>query len=301
MRVRVQRVTRASTLIVLVGVTATTLAGGARIAGAIDQQPVASAGSRGPVAYERRDGGRRSLVHDSRPRSSSASIPRDVRVPLLMYHVIGEPPAAARHAELYVSQTDFVGQMEWLESKGFTAVTLRAVWEHWQGRTELPPRPVVLTFDDGTRSIHARALPELAARGWPGVLDLDLSNLAPSWGISPEQVVGLLEAGWELASHSLTHPDLTGLGSAALRREVAGSRAALRRLFGVNADFFCYPSGRFDDRVVAAVEAAGYLGATTTVEGLADQRDPYRLARIRVERSDGVAGFAEKLAVHRLG
>jgi hypothetical protein len=60
-------------------------------------------------------------------------------------------------------------------------------------------------------------------------------------------------------------------------------------------DFFCYPSGRFDDRVVAAVKAAGYRGAMTAIDGLARPSDPYRLARVRVDRSDGVRGFAAKM------
>ena len=60
-------------------------------------------------------------------------------------------------------------------------------------------------------------------------------------------------------------------------------------------DFFCYPAGRYDARVIAAVRRAGYLAATTTVEGLAVPDEPYELARVRVGRNDGVAGLARKL------
>lgn len=232
-------------------------------------------------------------LHIEAPGTTAYS--RDARVPILMYHVIESPPADAGLPELHVRPADFANQMEWLDREGYTAVTLRAVWDHWHGRHELPPRPVVVTFDDGTRSVRLRAFPELSRHGWAGVLNLDLSNLAPAWGIRPAHVRELVDAGWELASHSATHPDLTALGRDDLKREVAGSRAEIRRLFGVIAEFFCYPSGRFDDRVVAAVRDAGYLGATTTLEGLARRDDPYRLARVRVNRSDGVDGFAAKL------
>ena len=67
-------------------------------------------------------------------------------------------------------------------------------------------------------------------------------------------------------------------------------------MFGVPVDFFCYPAGRLDDTVVAAVRSAGYLGATTTAPGLATPADIFRLNRVRVDRSDGVAGLAAKLA-----
>jgi peptidoglycan/xylan/chitin deacetylase (PgdA/CDA1 family) len=245
--------------------------------------------------------------HESvqRPRTAVSTAPagekpmppgrRDISVPIFMYHVIGDPPASSRNSELYVAEPDFAGQLEWLEAHGYTPATLRQVWDHWHGRREIPGKPVVITFDDGTRSIHARALPALSARGWVGVLNLDLSNLDPAWGLSRANVRALVEAGWEIASHSLTHRDLKGLGQETLRREVAGSREAIQTLFGEPAEFFCYPAGGFDDRIVDAVRDAGYLGATTTIYGLAHRRDPYRLARVRVERSDGVAGFVRKM------
>jgi peptidoglycan/xylan/chitin deacetylase (PgdA/CDA1 family) len=106
----------------------------------------------------------------------------------------------------------------------------------------------------------------------------------------------LLAQGWELASHSLTHPDLTTVDERKLRREVALSRRLLQRRFGVRVDFFCYPDGSFDARVVRAVRAAGYLGATTIRPGLARPAQPFTLARIRVDSGDGPNELAKKLA-----
>ena len=56
--------------------------------------------------------------------------------------------------------------------------------------------------------------------------------------------------------------------------------------------FFCYPAGRYDDRVIAAVRRAGFLGATTTIQGLATADRPFELKRVRVSRGDGVRGLA---------
>ena len=74
-------------------------------------------------------------------------------VPILMYHVIGDPPAAAPFPDLYVGEADFAAQMGWLHRNGFRAVTLRQVWEHWQRGRPLPRRPVVVSFDDGYRTL----------------------------------------------------------------------------------------------------------------------------------------------------
>ena len=212
-----------------------------------------------------------------------------------MYHVIADPPAGAAYPQLFVGEADFGGQMRWLARHGYRAVTLRDVWDHWHRGATLPPKPVVISFDDGYRSVAQAALPHLQARSWPGVLNLTVKNLRVSGGLSEFKVRMLLAAGWELASHTLTHPDLPSLGDRELARELTRSRAVLRARFGVPVDFFCYPAGRYDARVIRAVRRAGYLGATTTVEGLARPGEPYELRRVRVSGGDGVAGLAAKL------
>jgi len=217
-------------------------------------------------------------------------------VPFLMYHVIADPPAGAPYPQLYVSESEFAGQMRWLERHGYHAVTQRAVWDHWHRGRPLPARPIVISFDDGYREVADTALPILQAHGWPGVLNLTVKNLRVSGGLSQWRVRKLIDAGWELASHTQTHPDLPSLSGSALTAEVAGSRAILRSRFGVTVDFFCYPAGRYDAHVIDAVRRAGYLGATTTIEGLARPSEAFELERIRVGRGQGGQGLARALA-----
>ena len=216
-------------------------------------------------------------------------------VPILMYHVIAPAPAKAPYPDLYVQPADFAGQVAWLAKHGYTAVTLQRVLDAWRGAATLPAKPVVLSFDDGYLSQLRNALPVLQARGWPGVLNLEVKNLEPVWGIRPPGVRKLIKAGWEIDSHTINHLDLRTLGADALRHEVADSRGELRRRFHVPVSFFCYPAGRYDETVVDAVKAAGYLGATSTEYGLARPDDLYTLDRVRVNASDGVAGLARKL------
>jgi peptidoglycan/xylan/chitin deacetylase (PgdA/CDA1 family) len=216
-------------------------------------------------------------------------------VPVLMYHAIAAPPAGAPYAGLYVRPGDFAGQMRWLARRRYRAVTLRQVYDHWTNGSPLPRRSVVITFDDGYLSQYTRAFPVLRALRWPADLDLEVKFLRPVGGLRPWRVRRLIAAGWELDSHTLTHPDLTTLDARRLRLEVASSRWTLRRLFHVPVSFLCYPDGRFDARVIRAVRAAGYLGATTTRYGLARRRDLFELARIRVSGSEGVNGFAAEL------
>jgi peptidoglycan/xylan/chitin deacetylase (PgdA/CDA1 family) len=212
-------------------------------------------------------------------------------VPILEYHVLGHPPEGAPYPELYVGRTDFEKQMDWLEKQGYEAVTLEQVQEAWYHGATLPPKPVVISFDDGYRPQFTFALPTLRKHGWAGVLNLKAAGSE----LYESNVKAMIAAGWELAAHTIHHLDLTELGPAELKEEVAGSRKILQEEFKVPVKNFCYPAGQFDETVVEAVEAAGYTGATTEISGFAEKGKPYELARLEILRSSHVGGLAEDL------
>jgi peptidoglycan/xylan/chitin deacetylase (PgdA/CDA1 family) len=212
-----------------------------------------------------------------------------------MYHVIDAPSPNAQFPDLYLSRRDFAAQLRWLASNGYQAVTLREVYLFWTGLRPLPKRPIVLSFDDGSRGHFTNAARLLRTRGWPGVLNLEYAHLVHG-DLTGRMIRQMLADGWELDSHAMTHLDLAVVDRPTLHWEVTRSRQLLRQRFGVRVDFFCYPVGRFDARVVQAARAAGYLGATTTEPGLARPEQLFRLARIRVDSGDGPRELAKKLA-----
>jgi len=261
---------------------------------------VISAGGGGhapsPVADHNRPARPKTIAAGKRrvaPRIVSG--PHDHPVPILMYHVINSPPAGAAYGELWVPAVTFAAQMHALRHRRFHAVTLGQVWDYWKRGIALPHKPVVLSFDDGYLSDYTKALPVLESLHWPGVLNLVLHNLGPG-GLSRHMVGALIGAGWEVDSHTINHLDLTTLDAASLRHELVDSRRRIRRLFGVPARFFCYPAGRFDSTVEAALKRAGYDAATTELPGLARPDRPFELARIRVNGTDSAAALVAKLA-----
>jgi peptidoglycan/xylan/chitin deacetylase (PgdA/CDA1 family) len=205
-------------------------------------------------------------------------------VPVLMYHVIAAAPAAAAFPGLYVTPHDFSAQIGALARAGYTAVTLDRVRAAWLGRGALPAQPIVLSFDNGYRSQFTQALPVLRRHGWVGVENLQVSGLPPSQGgLTQPDVRALVGAGWELDTQGWSHADLRQLDATSLRFQIAVARAWLRHRYGVRVDWFCYPSGRYDPAVLAAVHAAGFVGATTVMPGWAAPDDsPYELPRLRV-------------------
>jgi peptidoglycan/xylan/chitin deacetylase (PgdA/CDA1 family) len=225
----------------------------------------------------------------------TGSAARRMPIPILMYHVINKAPAGVPNAELWVDKDVFADEMRALHAAGYTGITLQQAWDGWKHGGPLPKKPIVLSFDDGYLSHYTHAKPVLRKLGWPGVLYLEIKSIGPG-GLTEHQIRSLMKAGWEIDSHTLTHPDLTTLDDAALERELVDSRRELQERFGVKADFFAYPAGRYDDRVEAATKAAGYRAAVTVDEGIARGRDdPFALKRVRVNASDTAVTLLAKL------
>jgi len=260
---------------------------GSSLSGSSDSasRPASTAGKATGAAAE----GSAGLVRNATPQADWR--PHTGPVPILEYHVLGAAPPDAPYPELYVTRPDFHRQMDWLEEHGYEAVTLETVERAWYEGGTLPAKPVVISFDDGYRPQFTYALPELRRHGWPGVLNLK----AEGSDLYTSNVEAMIGAGWELAAHTINHQDLTTLDSEQLQEEVAGSRRILQSEYGVPVANFCYPAGRFDATVIAAVEAAGYTGATTEIPGAATRETPYELSRFEILGSSGVTGLAEDL------
>ena len=98
--------------------------------------------------------------------------------------------------------------------------------------------------------------------------------------------------GVDIGVHSATHRRLPRLTDAELQREVIMSRRVIERETGVTPDFFAYPYGMWDERVKAAVRAAGYRGAVTIEPGLTPAgADPWALRRVAIPASLSDAAF----------
>ena len=230
------------------------------------------------------------------PRASGSVVkgPADLPVPILMYHVVAVAPAHGRNPGLYVTPRDFIAQLRYLSDHGYRAVTIQQVYDFWHGAGSLPSHPVVLSFDDGYAPDFTVVAPLLHELRWPGVLNL-IAGRGPAARMPTAQVRAMIACGWEVDSHTVSHVDLTSLGTARLTFELTRSKGKLAKLFGVPVNFFCYPSGRHDAKVVAAVREAGYLAATTTDFGDAHPAQMFTLGRIRVYGGESLAGFAASL------
>jgi peptidoglycan/xylan/chitin deacetylase (PgdA/CDA1 family) len=219
-----------------------------------------------------------------------------------MYHVIAPPPTGAPFPGLYVQPQEFAAQMAALKAAGWRGVTLDQLRAYWRHGARLPAgKPIVITFDNGYHSQYAQALPVLRRLGWPADENIQLSGLPPSQGgLTEPEVKAMVSAGWELDTQGISHADLISLDSSELHYQVATARSIIRHRYGVPVNWFCYPSGHYDATVIAAVQAAGFVGSTTVVPGWAGpSSDSYTLPRLRVLGGTSPSALLAQIATSR--
>jgi peptidoglycan/xylan/chitin deacetylase (PgdA/CDA1 family) len=227
----------------------------------------------------------------------SPLLARSVTLPILMYHRIDllTPSLPAITRRLTVDPRDFAAQMEWLHAHGWHAVTQLQAFDALERGASLPPRPIMITFDDGYRDVWGKASAVLARLHMPAtayIITDRISGPDPSfltWGD-----LRLLERrGITIGSHTVTHTELTLLDDSQALTELRDSRATLEQHLGHPVQWFAYPAGREDARVRQLVGEAGYVLAVTTQPGAVQRADdPFELRRYEVLDSTGVAGLA---------
>ncbi|MBS1868212.1 MAG: polysaccharide deacetylase family protein [Actinobacteria bacterium] len=218
---------------------------------------------------------------------------RDVLV--LCYHGVSD----TWPSQLAVAPETLEEQVARLLARGYRPATFR------EAVLDPPaPRTLAVTFDDACRSVHELALPVLRSLGVPGCVYAPTSWIGRTepmrwagieeWHGGPherellpmswEQLGEVAEEGWEVGSHTCTHPHLTQLDDATLAEELRASRELCAARLGRACDTIAYPYGDVDGRVVAATAAAGYAAAGS----IASKRPPAPLdwPRVGIWRAD---------------
>ncbi|MDO8672952.1 MAG: polysaccharide deacetylase family protein [Dehalococcoidia bacterium] len=228
----------------------------------------------------------------------TASNQLTVRVPILMYHRIDRlpPDADASRTSLSIIPTDFDTQIRFLKDRGFTSLSLADVYDALQGKRTLPAKPVVLTFDDGYADNYANAFPILKRYSFLGTFFVLTDVTGTGEYMNWDQLKEMSLAGMKIEVHGRTHSDVTRMTAAQVINQLKGAREALQARLGLDARFYAYPSGRYNDEVIDIVKANGFLAAVTVNYGTEQTlQKAFELKRVRIDGRDGFSVFARKL------
>jgi peptidoglycan/xylan/chitin deacetylase (PgdA/CDA1 family) len=219
-----------------------------------------------------------------------------VHAPILMYHYVDDtPPPAGPYADgLTVRTNDFRAEMQYLVDNGYHTVTFADVYRAMAGLEDLPAKSVVLTFDDGGLDNYEVAFSILQAHGLTGTFFVITGSVGKKGQMTWDQLREMAARGMSVQSHSVSHPDLREVTASKLKSELADSSQAIADEIGESSYVFCYPSGAYNQTVIEAVRAAGYLMAVATDKG--SEGDPsavYEMKRHRVMAFLPLATFAK--------
>lgn len=213
---------------------------------------------------------------------------------VVAWHGVGD--AADDPQRLVLSPERFEHQLRTLLRLGYAFVRAADL-----GGREPPPRTAVATFDDGWADAVDTVAPILERLG----IRASFYVCPGWWGGQHPGVAGpagrlldeagaraLHEAGHEVASHTLDHPDLRGCDDAALAAQLRDSKAAIEDAVGAPVRTLAYPFGLSDDRVRAAARDAGYELALGWLPG---PWEPFDVPRLPAPPRHGGGRLALKL------
>lgn len=159
----------------------------------------------------------------------------------------------------------------------------------------MPPKPIILTFDDGSETIYTTAMPIMQKYGFTGTAYIVYNYMWVPGYMDTDQVQALHAAGWEIGSHGTSHTDLPS-HPGRQENEIVGSRRKLQAQLDVPVLSFSYPFGTYDKDSLYFVHYAGYVAAVGLgKETLQGQKNLFYLYRQPVKGTDDLATFASLL------
>ena len=213
---------------------------------------------------------------------------------MLLYHRLGLPKLSSLVAGQYVAPVLFNSQLGHLSARGWECVPLANAAENCQS-DDLPLHDnFSVTFDDGYLSVYEHAYPALVSHNMTATVYIVADSIGGIniWDrragdseepmMSAAQVREMSDQGFEIGSHTLTHPHLTDLDEQQLKQEIVDSKHKLEDIIGKDVVSFSYPYGDLNDRVVSAVVEAGYKYAVSTKLGLAYCSSKFEIPRVNV-------------------
>lgn len=219
-----------------------------------------------------------------------------IQTPILLYHHIKENTG---ENDFSVSVETFDRQMKYLKEKGYKSIKFEDI-----DKTNLKKK-FIITFDDGYNDIYFNILPVLKKYGFTATVFLVVdcigkTNMWDNTGdkiLTYSQINELVEQGFSIGSHTLTHPHLTRITIEECIREIKNSKIILEDKFKVEVKTFSYPYNEVNDKIKDIVEKAGYnFACAISTKSKSVLADKFAIRRVYVKTSDTMLDFKRKIS-----
>jgi peptidoglycan/xylan/chitin deacetylase (PgdA/CDA1 family) len=188
-------------------------------------------------------------------------------VPILTYYGFSENKAG----ELTVTQKAFKEQMRFIREHGYRVIPLDHFVDFLDFKGQIPEKSVVITFDDGWRSVYDFAFPILKDYGFPATLFIYTDFIGSKKGLSWGQIRELAENGMDIQCKTKTHRNMAKFNKKesfkeyfeALEAEISQSKRLIEQKLNKPCKYMAYPYGETNNLVIALLKKHGYRAAFT--------------------------------------
>lgn len=213
-----------------------------------------------------------------------------IKVPVLVYHYVRPLPKDDKRGEaLTVTPEAFKQQVSFMLQEGYNPITPRMLFLALRGVIDLPEKPIMLTFDDGTADYVATIAPILASYAVPSTVFVIPGFVNKPGYLTWKQISSLGSSSLvTIGGHGLNHVNLPELQNDIARRQLVITKNVLTMMSGQDVSVFAYPNGVYSSNVTKMLGHAGYnLGFTTERSTLHSYAARFTLPRIRAGVSVG--------------
>lgn len=197
---------------------------------------------------------------------TSKKAEKNIKIQILAYHYIRDyiNPKDEIGQNLSVSIQNFDRQMNELVVNGFTPISFDILQAYLVGSGTLPTNPIIISFDDGYIDAYTQALPILEKYHLTASFGIVIGFVGQPGYMDWNQIKLLKLFGNEIASHTISHADLTKLSDIDVNHELSNSKRILDAKLNQNTDVVIYPFGKYSDQIVNIAKSIGYTSARTT-------------------------------------
>lgn len=194
-----------------------------------------------------------------------------VRVPILLYHYVEyvQDKKDTLRQSLNVTPDILTAQIETLKVDGYSFITMSDVASALSGKTKLPEKPIVLTFDDGYMDFYTDVFPILKKEQVKAVeyVIADFLN-RPNFMFTFQLQEIAKNPLVEIGAHTMDHLWLKGMGKNQAEFQIAKSRTEIQSIINLPVNSFAYPYGAFDLQAIDLTKSAGFSNAVSTIPGI---------------------------------
>ena len=235
-------------------------------------------------------------------------------VTILTYHAIREKPRSLMH----ITPEDFEEQMAYLKENNFNVISIEKFFEFVDLKRGLPEKSVVITFDDGWRSVYTKAYPILRKYGLTATIFVytDFLSSGNKSALTWEMMKEMREYGMNIQVHSKTHAlkipwkkqgETEKVFMQRIKKELADPKAIVEKNLGKTVNYIAYPYGQYNDFFIKSAKGYGYEGGLTVFgatakEGIIVRKkgnpvftDPFEVNRVQVLSGTKLNKFIKKL------